>query len=372
VAVSVNDMMLDRVVSMAVDRAQYSLTTARRMVRLLNRSDARLVAEIAVALDQVDADSFRVARLESLLGSVRAVNARAYADVAAALRGEVETFAAYEASANVELLARGLPPGIGFRVASVAAAQVQAAALARPFQGALLAEWSAKVEADRMAYIRNAIRAGFVEGQTVAQIVRDIRGTRARQYQDGVLQRPRREIEAVADTAIKHTAAVARRMVTEANLDLVKAERWVSTLDGVTSEPCRLRDGLQYEPVTHKPIGHKVPWGAGPGRLHFRCRSVSVPVLKSWRELGIEANDVPPGTRASMTGQVPSDLTYRDWLKQQSASRQEEILGPTRAALIRRGGLELPDLYTTTGVPLTLAQLAERDRRAFERAGVSP
>lgn len=371
-AVSVNDMLLDRVVSRAVDRAQFGAYLARRMVRLLNRSDARLVAEISAALADLDAESFRVARLESLLGSVRAVNARAYGEVAAALAGEIDSFAAYEATSNVELLARTLPEGIAFRVAGVTAEQVQAAVLARPFQGALLREWSAKVQADRMAYVRNAIRAGFVEGRTTAQIVQDIRGTRARQYQDGTLQRSRREIEAVVDTAVKHTAAVARDLVVEANADLIKAVEWVSTLDGRTSDLCRIRDGLKYTPGTHKPIGHSVPWGAGPGRLHFRCRSASVPVLRSWRELGIAADDLPPGTRASMDGQVPAGLTYREWLQRQPAARQIEILGPTRAALIRNGGLELPDLYTANGQPLTLAQLAERDRRAFDRAGVAP
>jgi hypothetical protein len=223
-----------------------------------------------------------------------------------------------------------------------------------------------------MGYVRNAIRSGFVEGRTTAQIVTDIRGTRAAQYQDGLLQRPRRELEAVVRTALSHTSAVARDLMAEANSDLVKAERWVSTLDGRTSPMCRLRDGLKYTAGDHKPIGHTVPWGNGPGRLHFSCRSTSVPVIKSWRELGIDADELPPGTRASLAGQIPADTTYAQWLAKQPAWRQEEILGPTRAALVRNGGLALPDLYTANGVPLTLKQLAARDARAFQRAGISP
>ncbi|MGT2493119.1 hypothetical protein ACU4GD_28060 [Cupriavidus basilensis] len=55
-----------------------------------------------------------------------------------------------------------------------------AAALSRPFQGRLLKEWASNIEADRMVRIRDAIRIGFVEGQTTDQIIRRVRGTRAK------------------------------------------------------------------------------------------------------------------------------------------------------------------------------------------------
>jgi hypothetical protein len=122
---------------------------------------------------------------------------------------------------------------------------------------------------------------------------------------------------------------------------------------------CRVRDGLLYDPATHKPLGHKVPWLGGPGRLHFNCRSVSTPVTRSWRELGIDMDDMPPGTRASMDGQVPADLTYADWLAKQSAARQDEVLGPVRAKLFR-SGVPMTKFYDDKGQWLTLPQLLER------------
>jgi hypothetical protein len=33
-------------------------------------------------------------------------------------------------------------------------------------------------------------------------------------------------------------------------------------------------------------------------------------VLKTWRELGIDADEVPQTTRASMDGQVPAKQTF--------------------------------------------------------------
>jgi hypothetical protein len=152
----------------------------------------------------------------------------------------------------------------------------------------------------------------------------------------------------VVRTAISHTAAFTRERFYEANAKLVASVQWVSTLDNRTSPMCRLRDGLQYTQDTHKPIGHSVPWGAGPGALHWCCRSTSTVVTKSWKRLtGVDIEEFSPSTRASMDGQVPEETTYAEWLGKQSASRQDEILGPTRGALLRKGGLELGRFTTT-------------------------
>jgi hypothetical protein len=172
---------------------------------------------------------------------------------------------------------------------------------------------------------------------------------------------------AVVQTAISHTAQVAREQFNEANSDLIKAELFRATLDSKTSPPCRIRDGLKYEAGTHRPIGHKVPWLQGPGRLHWNCRSTSTPVTKSWRELGIPIDEISPSDRASMDGQVPAETTFASWLQRQSPARQDQVLGPERGRLIREGGLKLPDLYSPNGRYLTLDELRKRDAEAFAR-----
>ncbi|VEC78917.1 Phage Mu protein F like protein [Raoultella ornithinolytica] len=122
--------------------------------------------------------------------------------------------------------------------------------------------------------------------------------------------------------------------------------------------------------MDNKPIGHKVPYLQGPGKIHFCCRSVETYILKSSEELGIKVGEVKDSSRASMDGQVPADTTYQEWFSRQSFSRQSEIVGITRARLIRDGDMSPDEFYNDRGVWLTLDQLRERDGQAFRDAGL--
>lgn len=366
---TVNELLADEAVGHAVDLQQYSAGVVHSMIALLNRVDSDLSAELAAALERLPAESFTVERLELLLGSVRELNAQAYAAVLGELEGELLALAEYEAGYQLQLFEELIPAPVQVRfpLAAVTPQQVYAAAMSRPFQGRLLRDWAASIEAGRMQKIREAVRIGYIEGETASQIVQRIRGTRAQNYADGILQRPRRDLMAVVQTAVAHTASVAREQFVEANGDIIKAELWRSTLDTRTSEPCRIRDGLKYEAKTHKPIGHKIPWLSGPGRIHFNCRSTATPVTKSWRELGFDIDEMSPGERASMDGQVPAETTFSEWLLRQSAARQDQVLGPERGRLLRQGGLKVPDFYDSRGNWLTLDQLRARDAEVFAK-----
>lgn len=367
---SINDLLQDESIRHQVALQGYTTGVLHRLLAVLNRSDARLMAELAVALDSMDATTFTMERLESLLTSIRTMSAATYRELGQELNKELESFVAYEVSYQAQMLTEHVP--VGVHVASVNVAQVYSAAYAQPFQGVLLRDVWQDLDAAKMKRVKQAIAQGFVEGKTTDQIIRELRGTRAKGYEDGLIQRDRRDVEAVVRTAVGHYAGKAQDKVMEANSDLIKALQWSATLDLRTSPQCRIRDRKLYTPDTHKPIGHKVPWGAGPGRLHWRCRSGQVPVLKSFEELGIDIPEivVDGKTRASMDGQLPADTSYSDWIKKQTAARQDEVLGPTRARLLRDGKLGMADLYSARGELLTLDDLRKRDAEAFKRAGL--
>lgn len=367
---SVNDLLMDENIRHQVALQKYSNTVVTKMVAVLNRSDIRLYAELQEALARLEPGSFTVERLESLLGSVRATNAAAYETIARELTEELRNFAQYEASYQAQALQNVLPASV--HVASVTAETAYAAAMARPFQGVLLKDVLKEMDATRARKVRTAVAQGFVEGKTTDQVIRELRGTRAKGYSDGLMEGSRRDIEAVTRTALGHMAGMVQDRTAEANADIIKAVRWSATLDIRTSPICRPRDGKLYEPVSHKPVGHSMPWLGGPGRAHWRCRSAQVVVLKSYAEMGVDLPEVVVvgKTRASMDGQLPADTTYSQWLTKQSAARQDEVLGPARGQLLRQGKLPVDRMYSTKGEFLTLDQLRERDSEAFKRAGL--
>lgn len=369
---TVNERLRDGAISHAVDLHQYSNGVVRRLIALLNRTDADLFAQLTAALDRLPAESFTTERLEQMLFAVRALNAQAYGSLGEQLAVTLRAFVAYEVGFQSQAMESAFPLAVRGSVtfATVTPEVVYAGAMARPFQGVLLREALAGLEAGRAKSIRDAIRIGYVESQTVPQIVQRLRGTRAKGYADGLFEAPRRHLEAITRTAISHTAAFTRERFHEANKSLIKALQWTSTLDSRTSEICILRDGKQYSPEAHKPMGHQLPWLGGPGAAHWQCRSTSLPVTKSWRELGIDLPEKAASTRASMDGQVSADTTYGDWLNRQSAARQDEVLGATRGKLLRDGGLTVEKFANEKGRWLTLEELRARDAKAFERAGV--
>lgn len=364
---TVNELLRDATIDHQVDMAQYSNHEVRRILAILNRASADLEAQLTAAVGRLGEGSYTARVIDAKLVSVREILAASYAEMGEALTEDLGAVVASELDYQFGLYTTTIPPVAlaAVPIVRLAPGQVRAIAFARPFQGRLLKEWMAGLEAGTASRIRDAIRMGMVEGLTTPEIVRRIIGTRAEKYADGLLQISRRDAEAVVRTAVAHVNGVARDAFFAANTDILAEVVWSSTLDGRTSSGCRLRDGLKYTADGHKPIGHTIPWGAGPGRLHWRCRSGSYAITKLWSELGIEPD---LGTRSSMDGQVPAETTYGDWLKRQSAERQDQVLGPTRAKLYRDGRLALPDMYDSKGRYLTLEEMRQRTPDLFAAA----
>ena len=340
------ERLIDEAISHAVDLTHYSNGLVRRMRALLSSVDADLVRQLAAVLERADPSSFTVRRLEELLQGVHALDAQIQDRASRMLARETADLAEYEYNYQNKLF--------GPEIRSPTFQQVLSATTVKPFQGKLMAEWFDALSARRQARLQSAVATGFTEGRTIDEIVRTVRGTKAQGYKDGILQVGRREAEAIVRTAVSHTAASVREEMYKDNADLFTTEEWVSTLDSSTTPICQVRDGLKYTAETHDPIGHKVPWGAGPGRIHWGCRSTSVPVM---REGFFAALNLPPGERASVDGPVSADTKYGAWLTRQSAARQDEVLGPTRGRMLRSGAIKFDRFFNREGRFLTLEQL---------------
>ena len=335
----------------------------KRLDAFLREQDARL-REI---LTRTSLTAIQRDRVEILLREVRAALEALHADYSRALALRLDDLAETVADIETRTLAAALE---GVTIATPpTAATLRAAITAAPLSvrgaggGLLLEAFLAGWTSASIERVEGVIRRGYFEGRTTEQIVRDVRGTKAANYHDGILEVNRRNARTVVHTAVQHVATTARVQAMRANADIIDRYRWVSTLDSRTSEQCMALDGQAF------------PLGEGPmPPAHPNCRSTIVPVTKTFRELGIDLPEPPEGTRASVDGQVPASLTYFEWLKTQPAAFVEEALGPTRAGVFLNGGISADEFAKLqlgrNFEPLTIEEMRRKAPKVFERAGV--
>jgi hypothetical protein len=154
---------------------------------------------------------------------------------------------------------------------------------------------------------------------------------------------------------MNHVPNQARLATFQENSDIIKAVQQISTLDNRTTDICIAYNNQMWDVETLEPIDGAPAFNGGPPR-HFNCRSTLVPVTKSFEELGIDATE-QKGTRASMDGQVPDDITFDQYLEGKSREFQDELLGERRAELWRQDRITLQQLVDQRGRPLTVEEL---------------
>lgn len=349
---SVNEALQDRAIQHAVLIQRYGTGIADRIVRLLNSADAEIVEKLAVRLATIEERGFDMGkattkRLKALLDEVRALNSAIYGRVAEALTDELVEFSAAEAGFQRDALMFKLPASID--IALPAPARLRAIVTETPMEGRLLASWAEGMEAGRIDRISQAVRLGMTQGEDTDAIVRRIRGTKAAQYSDGVLDISRRSAQSIVRTSVNHVSNVAAQTTWKANEHVVKGWQYLATLDSRTTVTCASLSG-QVFPIGQGPI---------PPR-HVNCRSITVAVTKSFRELGVEKGELTPKERASMDGQVAGDTTFSKWLTMKGQAMQDTVLGKARAELFRSGKLDLAQFIKNDGTVLTLDELKSK------------
>lgn len=209
----------------------------------------------------------------------------------------------------------------------------------------------------------DTIRTSMSNGESLTQgIARIVGGTVDGVQVPGVMKTTRGRAGALVATAQNAVANEAALRTFQENNDVIKQVTQVSTLDNRTSDICIAYSGQTWDVNTLQPVkslGSTLPFNGGPPR-HFNCRSRLRPVTKSFRELGVDADEIPAGTRASMDGQVPADITFNQFLKKKSTTFQDNLLGPKRAQLWRDDKITLTQLVDMRGNPMSLAQLEAR------------
>lgn len=330
-----NEALLDASIDHQIDLQHYANGVVREEVGQLNEEDDALFALLLAALLALGPNA-SPAQIDAAIGPALLVNDRVYGDVGRDLAARMEALAQEEAEYQLALTQSAQEQ----RPEPLNTTRTITDMLAVPIIGLTIAETMRGLAAKRAEAIRRAAQAGFVNGQTADEIVRSLRGTKSAGFTDGLFNTSRHHLETTIRTALSHAVSYTVAAFRALNPTIIRAVVWLSVLDTHTSTWCIARAGKRYTAdEAHRPIGHAYDWGAGPGRYHYNCRSTSAPLV---------------------AGEIPNANTYADWLSRQSAARQDEVLGPTRGGMYRRGQVSVEGFLNNRGRLLTLEQLRAR------------
>lgn len=179
-----------------------------------------------------------------------------------------------------------------------------------PANGILPLTFIAGFVASASMAVENAVRKGYANRSTVAAVLAEIAGTKARNHRDGIFAKVNSQAGAVTSTVIQHTTSVLQAGIASV---FYGRYRWISVIDGGTTEICKGRNNRVFN------------YGAGPlPPAHIRCRSKTAPLISD------DNNEPPP--------------SYFEFLKSQPSRVQNDILGPNKAAELRAGTKKQKDI----------------------------
>ena len=359
---SVNKQLQQLIITHAHYVEKYKTYESNKMLKILEAADDALTAELAKNKGTISTER----RLQKQLEAIKALEegySRVFYDE---LTGDLKAFAGQEGGWYVKQLRDLTEPYVALDFTLPSAAQIYAAAETSFIimnQGVTLDLESmiSSVFGNRSMIIEQSLRQGFVLGKTNQELVKELMGyEEAGAFFDGNMKRARTSMERIVRDSMSHMASTARDEVYSRNDDIVKGYMVCATLDTRTSALCVTLDHkCWYYDKDNIPSGASLlPYEMKPP-FHYSCRSCTVPSLKSWRELGININEAPEGTRSALDGYVPQSTTYSEWFDKAGEKVQMDVLGPARYKQYKEGGMKITE-FIKDGSWLSLEQLKQR------------
>lgn len=233
--------------------------------------------------------------------------------------------------------------------------------------GALVDDLLSKIAESAKQKVEYAIRDGIVTGKTNQEIIQRIRGTKRLNYEDGILNGTKADIDRTVRTVRSHVANQA--YLSSYNKIGFEYVRFVSVLDGRTSKLCASLDGSIWE--INDPAKRVPP-------LHPHCRSILVPVEKDGELSGQRpfvmderrVKDIPKDERSQLIGQLEANTNFKEFFNKTDEFFQKEWLGPKRYQLYKEGKFDFDKFFDPEGRLYTLDQLRKLDEQTFKELGL--
>lgn len=370
---SVIDKLEDGVYNHAIDINRFEENMKRRSIGFLRE----MADDINNLLSETTIRTDDSARLNELKRQIENIISESVSSAKTDMRQQLLDFAPIEEKATIDIMNDSLQ--VKVLTTGMTPAQLRAIVDDNLIRGAVASDWWDRLEDNAKNRIVKGIQLGFSEGESIEDMKDRLLGKRTGQFEQyvvgdkvrrryerkgGWISMSDREAESLVRTAVHNVSSKVRDDTYMANLDIINAVESVATLDSRTTTLCASYDGLRWTADGHKPIG-----GHGkvylPTPRHWGCRSTHVPVISKLDKLDELAKQkglkIPPAVRASVSGSQPATQSMDSWLKKQSVTRQDRIVGgKQKGELFRKGKLKLKDFTNRRGDPLTLEQLKRK------------
>ena len=342
---------------LAAELERYTSDVLERMLAALNKSKrdiARRFEAGAASMGEWTAE-----RLERLFYELDAMSLAARLQLSGDITEVAGIAGEYCALRHAGILSVG---GLVSRFTPVAltAGQYRAFFLETPLEGHHLADWVNRAFAQSMRRaILTDIQAGVLQGEGYPSLVR-----RMRQGFDLF----RDEAVTLTRTYVQTANITAAHLTAKANEGIFRGWRWCATLEqGFTQSGngtclcCAALDGQEFA-MDEGPI---IP-------LHVRCRCCRIYLTKTWRELGVDIDEmdeamrpyviqedqsIGAGARQTITESGFHQGNYGSWLMRQGEKVKLNVLGPGRLELLQSGKITFDDLVDGKGRLRTLKEL---------------
>ena len=329
---NINQRLFDRQIEHSILTRRYSEGARLMLERIANNHRGRLSKILSTSLQNSIEEEMRRYAMELLSSSTTSVRDLIGAEIDFnynSLNKEIGEFYRLERPSRFELSSRLLSEPINF-------------------QDRTLSQSVDSIVSVETAEVNRFIRQGIADKRTEKQIIEDVmKRTKLSESQAKTL----------VTTHITHAETMVKEELARAN-PIIKSFIFTAILDSRTSRLCSSLDGT-VQPVDK--ILYRPP-------LHWNCRSILAPVLKSKEELSREiAND-----RINMSklvdldddlldGIIPEKETFEAWIRRQARETQLKYFdSEEKLELFQRGSIKFSDFFIK-GRPVGLSALRVLD-----------
>lgn len=337
----------ERELRILIERAKYERWLEGQVSELVERT-LNDVLDVMTSRTFRDLTPTQRARLAELYRELDRVIHEGYVTISDDVTKRMQAYAQLEsdvarASVNTVLKAGGAE----IRVSFYRLPRVYLQAVAKlPVDGLTTGDWF-KAQADGLSVrTRQTIQKGLIEGKGPAEITRRVLAPQRAAI--AAAKGAGTPVPPLSRRAVSEAKAVTRTVVNAVQNDATRQSysqlprsvsdsyMWMSVLDVRTSAICRALSGRVWK--FDDPAAKYPP-------AHFGCRSTTRALILGV-DISLSEQKTPPALR-----------NYDDWLRGQTVTTQNEILGPTRAALWREKKMSLADAIDEDNRILTLPQL---------------